>query len=71
MLGRKIRSEKGSITLFVLVTMLFFMYILISVYMNQNNKINAQKKQIQQIQQQYNKDENMEEIYNDLISETL
>ena len=71
MLGRKIRSEKGSITLFVLVTMLFFMYILISVYMNQNNKINAQKKQIQQIQQEYNKDENMEEIYNDVISETL
>jgi len=71
MKSRKFRSEKGSITLFVLVTMLFFMYILISVYMNQNNKINAQKKQIQQIQQEYNKDENMEEIYNDLISETL
>ena len=68
---RTIRSEKGSITLFVLITMLFFIYIVISVYMNQNNKINAQKKQIQQIQQEYNKDENMEEIYNDLISETL
>jgi len=71
MKSRKFRSEKGSITLFVLVTMLFFVYIMISVYMNQNNKMNAQKKQIQQIQQEYNKDENMEEIYNDLISETL
>jgi len=71
MKSRKFRSEKGSITLFVLVTMLFFVYIMISVYMNQNNKMNAQKKQIQQIQQEYNKDENMEEIYNDVISETL
>ena len=67
MKSKKIRSEKGSITVFVVVTMLFFLYILNSIYMSQSNKVNTQKKQIKLIQQEYNKDENMDEIYNNLI----
>ena len=48
--NKRRKSERGSVTLFVLVTMLFFITILISSYTRQANKISSQRKQIEEIQ---------------------
>lgn len=59
----KRKSERGSVTLFVLVTMMLFTVILFLNYANQAEKIGNQKKQIEEIQRAYDAEENMEEIY--------
>ena len=46
------QSEKGAITLFVLVAMLFFTIILILIFSGKMNKIDSQKKQIEKIQEE-------------------
>ncbi len=58
----KIKEQKGSVTLFVLVAMMFFLMIVIFSYSRQAEKINAQKRQITEIQKEY-EPENIEEIY--------
>ena len=62
------KSEKGSITLFALVAMLFFTIILVLAYSGQMDKINSQKKQVEKIQEEYNTDGDMESIYNRVIN---
>ena len=47
-------QERGSITLFVLIVMLFFITVLILTYADRTNKINNQKQQIGEIERQYN-----------------
>lgn len=59
----KRKSERGSVTLFVLVTMMLFTVILFLNYANQAEKIGNQKKQIEEIQRAYGAEENMEAIY--------
>lgn len=61
------KNEKGSITLFVLVAMLFFTIILILSFGGQMNKIDSQKKQVEKIQEEYNTEEDMERIYNQVV----
>ncbi len=61
----RIKSEKGSITLFVLVSMMFFLLLLVFAYMNQSDKMSAQKKQIVEIQKQYEPG-NIEKIYREV-----
>lgn len=56
------QGEKGSVTLFVLVTMMFFLMVIIFSYARQSEKINAQKRQIEEIQKKY-EPENVEDIY--------
>lgn len=63
-----IKQEKGSITLFVLVVMLFFVIILTLNYTRQSNKIDSQKKQIQEIERQYNVDDELEKTYSTIKS---
>ena len=46
--NKRRKSERGSVTLFVLVTMLFFITILISSYTRQASKISSQRKQIEE-----------------------
>ncbi len=58
-----VKQEKGSITLFVLSAMLFFVTILTLTYMSQVDKVNNQKKQIEQVQAQYNVDKDMDRVY--------
>lgn len=58
----KLRSEKGSITLYVLLSILFFIIILVGLYVNSNNKISKQKKEIEDIQKSYQK-EDINSIY--------
>ena len=53
----KLKNENGSITLFVLVSMLFFIIVLMGIFVNTNNKIQKQEKEIQQIQKSYQKED--------------
>lgn len=63
------KNEKGSITLFVLVAMLFFTIILILSYSGQMNKISSQRKQVEKIQEEYSADGDMENVYNQVIND--
>lgn len=62
------QSEKGAITLFVLVAMLFFTIILILIFSGKMNKIDSQKKQIEKIQEEYSVESEMDEVYNKEVS---
>lgn len=54
-IGSKIKDQKGSITLLALITMLMFTTIVVVVYVNINYKAQEQDKQIEKIQQSYQK----------------
>lgn len=62
--NKKIQKEQGSITLFVLISMLFFMIILVGLFTNVSNKVSKQEKEINRIQQSY-RQEDINEIYNE------
>ena len=61
-LKSKIKEQKGSITLFVLMSMLFFVIVVVAVYVNTNYKAQAQQRELEKIQQTYEKDD-INEIY--------
>ncbi len=58
----KMKEQKGSITAFVLISMLFFTIIVMALYINTSNKVQAQQKEIEKIQRTYKK-EDMNQIY--------
>lgn len=58
----KIKEEKGSITLFTLTSMIFFLIILVGIYASTSLKIQSQEKEIQKIQSTYNQ-VNINDIY--------
>lgn len=63
----KIKEQKGSITLFVLISIMFFVVVLVGLYVNSSYKIQKQQKEIEKIQKNYNKvniNELYEETYN-------
>ena len=57
------KNEKGSITLFVLVSMIFFCLILLGFYLSSINSNNAQLKEIENIKEQYTSQEDINDIY--------
>ncbi len=59
----KVESEKGSVTLYILVAMLFFLIILILTYTNQANKISDQRRQVEKIYEEYKTEEKIEQEY--------
>lgn len=64
------RSQKGSITLYVLVSILFFIFILVGVYVNFVNKASSEQKQIEQIQSDYNQydtEDKLDDLYSNMI----
>ena len=61
-LKSKIKEPKGSITLFVLMSMLFFVIVVVAVYVNTNYKAQAQQRELEKIQQTYQK-EDINDIY--------
>ena len=66
----KIESQKGSITLFVLISCLFFVATVVCVQMNMSSKEIAVEREYRQIKSNYEKDlQNSEEIYNKLYKE--
>ena len=61
-LKKRIREQKRSITLFVLTSMIFFTIVVAALYVNTNYKAQAQQREIEKIQQTYEKDD-INEIY--------
>lgn len=59
---QKIKQEKGSITLFVLISMVFILVAVLGIYFNSNSKAQKQYKEIEKIQQEYEK-ENINDVY--------
>lgn len=66
---KKISNEKGSVTLFVTLTMLLIITILILMYAGQMNKINNQKKQLTQIEANYKVDDGEMDAAHDRLVE--
>lgn len=65
---KKLKSNRGAITILVLVTVLFFIAFLISLYIIISNKVQTQKEFISQTRKIYESDKTMEEIYNSYFS---
>ena len=64
------RSQRGSITLFVLIAMLFFVPVSVNVYTSNEYKQQQQIEEIEQIKKQYEvSDEEQEKIYEELQKE--
>ncbi len=64
------RNDKGSITLFVLIGMLFFTVVSVNVYTSNSNKIQSQQKELSKTQQEYQvTDEEIDEKYDDVVNE--
>ena len=59
---KKIKQEKGSITLYVLISMMFFLVVIFGIYVNSSNKIQKQEEEINKVQKEYEK-ENVNDIY--------
>lgn len=51
----KIKSQKGSISLFVLISMIFFIIVILGIYAATSNRLQKQEKEIEQIQKSYEK----------------
>ena len=58
----KIKEQKGSITIFVLISMIFFTIVVMALYVNSSYKVQAQQKEIEKIQKTYQK-EDINQIY--------
>ena len=61
-LQNKLKDSTGSVTLFVLITMMFFLLVTLTWYTHVKNQLSENRKQIKIIQKQYNSS-NMEEEY--------
>lgn len=61
---KKLKSEKGAITIIVLVSVLFFVSFLISSYVIIANKVQTQKEIIKETKKIYEPTMSMEETYN-------
>ena len=55
------KNQKGSITFFILIAVLFFSIILFTAYNNNMQKLKTEEKDINKIQEIYKKDSN--EVY--------
>ena len=66
------KSERGSITLFVLIAMLFFIGVSLSAYISAMNKLQGQNEELAQIKQSYEQeldDQSLQTLYDKLTSE--
>ena len=69
----KIKSQRGSVTLFILVVMMFFLIILVSLFASTKTKLIEQEKQIAIIQNEYeseNINQVMEQKYTEILQKT-
>ena len=60
------KSQKGSVTLFVLIAVLFFSIILFGMYNSNMNKLQTQDRDIVRIKQSYEVDAN--EVYEQTVN---
>ena len=64
------KGERGAVTLFVVVVCVFIVIMLVTFTMRIENKKQAQNKEIEQITQSYQGNEQeMEEIYSRVVNE--
>lgn len=70
-----LKNEKGSITVYVLASMLFMLIMTSTIYMNVSNKTNEQEKQLDKIVEEYKSDQpgqpdykKLEDVYNEEIN---
>ncbi len=69
---KRLKSEKGAITLFVLLSILFFLIVVFSVFINSNNKRQSQTAEIDKIKSEYEKEiDIIDDIYDEVVSEEL
>jgi len=67
-MGFKNKNEVGSITLFVLIVILFFIIVLMEVYAGLKTKKTSQSKETDKIQEEYNvSGEDVERVYEEEI----
>lgn len=57
-----IKNSKGSITLYTLISMGFFLILVSGLYINSSYKIQKQQNELEKIQKEYKKN-NINEIY--------
>ena len=64
-----LKSENGSITLFVLLAILFFLIVIFSLFINSSNKNMIQSSEIDKIKEEYQESiNNIDQIYKDTVS---
>lgn len=59
---KKKLQERGSITLFVLITMMALLIIIVGTYVSSNHSVKKQEREIEKIQKEYEK-EDINDIY--------
>ena len=63
-----LKNENGSITLFVLIAMLFFLIVVLGIYFGSQNKLQAQTSEIDKIKKNYEiSDDDLDTMYSDII----
>ena len=66
------KDEKGSITIYVISTLLVVLLVITTMYVGLRNKTTTQTKQIREIDKEYNTtDDDMQEAYNNAVNKTL
>lgn len=61
-MNKKLR-EKGSIVLFVIISIVFILIVLIQIYLKKSNDAKAQDERIRQIQKIYKESIDFDDIY--------
>lgn len=70
MLKKFLKNEKGSITLFVVAAILFFLIVVFSMFMTSSNKSRIQTSEIDKIKEEYQESvENIDQIYAQAIED--
>lgn len=61
------KEEKGSVTLYVIISMMFFLIVVVGIYVSSTNKVQTQQKEIEKIQKSY-ETEDINTLYNEKYS---
>lgn len=70
LLNKLKEDEKGSITVFVLSTMLVVVGVVFTMYFSMMNKTASQKQQLEKIQEEYNQSNTMmQQVYDQTINQ--
>ena len=70
LLNKLKEDEKGSITVFVLSTMLVVVGVVFTMYFSMKNKTASQKQQLEKIQEEYNQSNTMmQQVYDQTINQ--
>ena len=72
MQNKLLKNEKGAITLFVLLAILFFLIAIFSLFITSSNKNTIQSSEIDKIKGEYQESvDNIDQIYSDTVSKNI